>query len=143
MASKNFLLFDKKFKVNKNLIAISDHWRLSLRPNQPTLGSSIISLSRYCENFSDISVEEASDLKEIISYSEDRLKQAFNYDKINYLMLMMVDPHLHFHVIPRYSKSINFAGQQWVDEKWPTPPDLGGVDLSDKLAATLIDIIKG
>ena len=25
------------------------------------------------------------------------------YERINYLMLMMVDPHVHFHVIPRYS----------------------------------------
>ena len=143
MSEKHFQLFNEKFNVDAYLIAVSDHWRLSLRPNQPTIGSAILSLARPCENFSDITIEESADLKEIISYAEQQIKQAFNYDKINYLMLMMVDAHLHFHVIPRYSKTIEFAEHEWIDEKWPTPPDLAGREITDAEAAKIIERIRG
>ena len=143
MIEKNFDLFNIKFKVDSYLITTSEYWRLSLRPFQPTLGSSILSLSRYCENFSDMTEAEAADLKDIIAYTECQLKSAFNYDKINYLMLMMVDPHLHFHVIPRYSKATNFDGTMWKDANWPTPPDLGGREISDTIANEIITQIKG
>lgn len=143
MAENIFPLFNEKFNVNNYLITKSNHWRLSLRPYQATLGSAILSLNRPCENFSDITTEESADLKEIVSYTEKRLKLAFDYDKINYLMLMMVDPHLHFHVIPRYSKDIEFAGNHWTDSNWPTAPDLGGKELNDKDAAKIIEKIRG
>ena len=134
--------FGTKFKVDNYLIAISKHWRLSLRPNQSTLGSSILSLNRFCENFSGISSAESSDLREIISYTESQLKRSFDFDKINYLMLMMVDPHLHFHVIPRYSKPIEFLDHEWNDENWPTPPDLGGREVTESEAFSIIQAIK-
>ena len=133
--------FQEKFLVQQNKIFQSDFWTLSLRPMQPTIGSCVISLNRYCEKMSDITDEESCDLKKVVSYAERSLMAAFSYDKINYLMLMMVDSHLHFHVIPRYSKVIEALGRIWKDEKWPTPPDLGGVEieqaLSDELIATL------
>ncbi len=143
MTENNFRLFNEKFNVNNYLIMESAYWHLSLRPFQPTLGSAILSLSRPCENFADITTEESADLKEIVSYIEKRLKLAFSYDKINYLMLMMVDPHLHFHVIPRYSQAIEFADSHWVDETWPTAPELGGKALNDKDAAKIIEKIRG
>ena len=49
----------------------------------------------------------------------------FDFQKINYLALMMVDPHVHFHVIPRYSSSREFGGATCLDAAWPKPPDLG------------------
>ena len=39
-------------------------------------------------------------------------------------MLMMVDPHVHFHVIPRYASQRDFLGLSFVDQDWPKPPDL-------------------
>ena len=45
-------------------------------------------------------------------------------ERINYLMLMMVDPHVHFHVIPRYSGSREWGGLEFADQGWPGPPDL-------------------
>jgi len=39
-------------------------------------------------------------------------------------MLMMVDPHVHFHVIPRYSGNRSLAGVDIADHGWPGPPDL-------------------
>ena len=38
------------------------------------------------------------------------LAKTFAPDKLNYLMLMMVDPDVHFHVLPRYAAARAFAG---------------------------------
>jgi diadenosine tetraphosphate (Ap4A) HIT family hydrolase len=46
------------------------------------------------------------------------------YERINYLMLMMVDPDVHFHVLPRYSQQRELAGQLFPDTGWPGPPAL-------------------
>ncbi len=39
-------------------------------------------------------------------------------------MLMMVDPHVHFHVIPRYDGDRAWDGVEFADAGWPGPPDL-------------------
>ena len=36
---------------------------------------------------------------------EATLSAEVAYERINYLMLMMVDPNVHFHVFPRYEGS--------------------------------------
>ena len=48
----------------------------------------------------------------------------FGYDKINSLMLMMVDPHVHFHVFPRYEGRRSFETVSIEDIGWPGPPEL-------------------
>ena len=46
------------------------------------------------------------------------------YERINYLMLMMVDPYVHFPVIPRYEGSRSLENVEIEDKGWPGPPDL-------------------
>ena len=54
-------------------------------------------------------------------------------------MLMMVDPHVHFHVIPRYSGTRRIAGMEIADQGWPGPPDLKStVALDDAAIAAAI-----
>ena len=61
------------------------------------------------------------------------------YDKINYLMLMMVDPDVHFHVLPRYSGTRTLLGVTYPDAGWPGPPALDqAVDLDEKARAALL-----
>jgi diadenosine tetraphosphate (Ap4A) HIT family hydrolase len=40
-------------------------------------------------------------------------------------MLMMVDRHVHFHVIPRYEGERNSCGISVPDAGWPKAPALG------------------
>jgi diadenosine tetraphosphate (Ap4A) HIT family hydrolase len=40
-------------------------------------------------------------------------------------MLMMVDPHVHWHVIPRYEGTREAAGVTVADRGWPKLPELG------------------
>lgn len=64
-----------------------------------------------------------ADFAEVVKDIETTLK-IFSYDRINYLMLMMKDRHVHFHIIPRYASYRDFAGLRWTDEGWPLMPPL-------------------
>ncbi|CAH7134990.1 HIT family protein [Vibrio chagasii] len=116
--------FRVKYRVDELTIFDTGIWTWSLRPEQPTLGSGIISLNRYALNFSDVDPDEMADLGKLIKIAEKTLKITFNHDVMNYLMLMMVDHHVHYHVIPRYEAARYFEGVSWADAGWPTLPIL-------------------
>lgn len=72
------------------------------------------------------------------------LGAAFAYDKINYLMLMMVDPDVHFHVLPRYAALRLFAEQTYADIAWRVGPILGMTSPVDTATqAALADYLRG
>jgi diadenosine tetraphosphate (Ap4A) HIT family hydrolase len=122
--TENFKNFNDKFKVDDLLIVQTDYWRWSLRPLQCTLGAGVLSLKRPAETMSELSPEEGADLIVITKIIESTLKKAFGAEKMNYIMLMMVDFHVHYHVVPRYSKDHTFADMAFKDLGWPKPPVL-------------------
>ncbi|HET9398669.1 MAG TPA: HIT family protein, partial [Sphingomicrobium sp.] len=65
-----------------------------------------------------------AELATITKEVEATLLAEIGYEKINYLMLMMVDPNVHFHVIPRYSGSRTSEDVTIADVSWPGVPDL-------------------
>ena len=114
----------KKFGYPESLIKDYRHWVILLRPQQTTLGALVLICKDDVETFSQISCEAFSELKEVTTAIENHLGKHFGYDKINYLMLMMVDRDVHFHVLPRYAQPQVFSGTNFVDSAWPGPPDL-------------------
>jgi len=116
-----FDVFDEK----NNLIKEYQHWTLLVRNSDRTLGNCVAITKRHMLRFSDITPEEMQDFANLVKDVEHALKSAFQYDKINYLMLMMRDPHTHFHILPRYSSPRKFTGMDWVDSDWPKPPAIG------------------
>lgn len=103
----------------------NEHWLVQVRPKQVTLGSSVMIARRHLESLAGLEPAEAVAFGAAVREVEARLKKAFGFDKINYLALMMVDRHLHVHVIPRYSVARSFAGREWRDSFWPKAPDVG------------------
>ena len=75
-----------------------------LRPAQPTLGSLVLACKEDATSLGAVSGAAYAELALATADIERTLGQAFDFRKINYLALMMVDPHVHFHVIPRYSE---------------------------------------
>ena len=116
--------FQNKFKIEELKIFETENWIFSLRPAQCTLGAGVLSLKRPCFAASDLTPEELGNLSLAFKKIEKLLKIHFNYEKINYLMLMMVDAQLHLHVIPRYEKNIEMFGVLWKDEGWKGAPIL-------------------
>lgn len=132
----------KKFGYPDSLVKEYAHWFLLCRFEQVTLGSLILINKEQVNAFSNISPESFSELTIIIKEIETNLKKLFHYEKINYLMLMMVDPEVHFHVIPRYSSEKEFDGTVFKDFAWPKKPDIDVVNSIDgevfrKLTAVL------
>lgn len=123
--------FQKKFRVEELKVLETGAWSWSVRPAQPTLGSGILSLNRYALHLSEVTPEEMADLRELIVQLEKAVKAVFSYNIMNYLMLMMVDHHVHYHVIPRYDGIRQFAGFEWVDNGWPALPVLADSQFND------------
>ncbi len=114
-----------KFGYPASLLAQYDHWSVLLRPAQATLGALVMVCTDEATAFADISPDAFSELARVTADSETALKAFRPYDKINYLMLMMVDPDVHFHVLPRYAAAQEFGGTSYPDPGWPGPPALG------------------
>ena len=114
-----------KFGYPATLIAEYQHWVVLLRPAQPTLGSLILAAKSEVTAFSELKPRAFTELGTVTAAIEKVLKQAVAPAKINYLMLMMVDPNVHFHVIPRYEGGRGFSGIDISDAGWPGVPVLG------------------
>jgi len=124
--------FRLKFRVEELMVLENDSWSWSVRPAQPTLGAGILSLNRHALQLSDVSPGEMMDLGSMVGTLEKTIKVAFGHNIMNYLMLMMVDHHVHYHVIPRYDGVRSFAGLEWVDKGWPALPEIGENQHADK-----------
>jgi diadenosine tetraphosphate (Ap4A) HIT family hydrolase len=114
----------RKFGYPDSLIREYRHWVVLLRPQQVTLGSLILASKEPATEFHQLSPDGFAELRTAVADIERALKDLTSYQKINYLMLMMVDPDVHFHVIPRYQQAARFDGVEFPDHGWPGPPAL-------------------
>jgi diadenosine tetraphosphate (Ap4A) HIT family hydrolase len=121
-----------KFGYPSTLVREFDHWLVLLRPAQVTLGSLVLASKSEVTAYSDLPREAFAEQKDAVAAVEAALARFVDYERINYLMLMMVDPNVHFHVIPRYSTARSWNGAEFPDSGWPGPPELGSaVKLAD------------
>ena len=114
-----------KFGYPETLVAEQDGWVVLLRPGQVTLGSLVLVSRATATAFGQLDDPAFAALGPVIRRIEAVLGDLVGYEKINYLMLMMVDPDVHFHVIPRYEGTRRFEGFEVPDAGWPGPPALG------------------
>jgi len=114
----------EKFGYPATLIKEFDHWLVLLRPTQVTLGSLVLAAKSDANAYGDLPREAFAEQSAVVAAIERALAAFTAYEKINYLMLMMVDPHVHFHVIPRYAGTRSWNGAEFPDAGWPGPPQL-------------------
>lgn len=134
----------EKFGYPATLIRDYRHWVVLLRPAQPTLGSLVLAAKSDATAFGDLPADAHAELKTVTAEIEAALRQAVTYQRINYLMLMMVDPHVHFHVIPRYEGERERGNLSVTDAGWSGPPALGqAVALSADQIKALTGWLKG
>ncbi|MEO9468100.1 HIT family protein [Parasphingorhabdus sp.] len=127
-----------KFGYPATLIREYDNWVVLLRPAQVTLGSLIVAAKSVETDFGDLPAEHFSELKIVTADISRVLGALINHAKLNWLMLMMVDPHVHFHLIPRYDGKRDYDGLSLPDTAWPGPPNLGdAVALSEEQISKL------
>jgi diadenosine tetraphosphate (Ap4A) HIT family hydrolase len=128
----------QKFGYPDTLLREYVHWCVLLRPQQATLGALVLAYKGVAQALGDVGAEGCAELARVSDDIEKALTSAFGYDKINYLMLMMLDPDVHFHVLPRYAAAQRFSDTEFVDPGWPGPPQLGYATPTDPAFNTQI-----
>lgn len=131
-----------KFGGKATLIHDYRYWSLQVRPAQATLGALILLAHGPATAFGDLPPAAHAELAQITSGIESRLRALFSPRKFNYLMLMMVDPHVHFHVLPRYDAPQTCGGIGFADPGWPALPDLGAGPDDDRAAQVVGDALR-
>lgn len=132
-----------KFGYPGTVVHEDGDWIVLVRPQQVTLGSLVLASRRPVERFGAIGDDGFRALGPAVRQIETALTAFVSYRKINYLMLMMVDPDVHFHVIPRYDGERRFAGIAFPDAGWPGPPDLkAAVSPAPEVLTALVDTLR-
>ena len=131
-----------KFNHDTGEIFSTAHWSVVIRRKQVTPGSLILICKRHAESVGALTAEEGADLPVAAKRLEQVLRAAFNPDKLNYLALMMVDRHLHFHVIPRYERERTLHGYTFKDPNWGGPPRLDVETPADAVVDAILDDLR-
>ena len=117
----------KKFGHPETLVRDYADWVVLLRNDQVTLGSLVVAEKSDAASLSAVAPHALAELAAVAGDIETAFARTFRPDKFNYLMLMMVDPNVHFHVLPRYGGARECAGVRFEDRAWPKAPNLGDV----------------
>jgi diadenosine tetraphosphate (Ap4A) HIT family hydrolase len=132
-----------KFGYPDTLIKEFGHWAVLLRQAQVTLGSLILAAKGEATAYSDLPDEAFAEQAVAVRAIEKALQSFCQFERINYLMLMMVDPNVHFHVIPRFSETRRWESSEFPDAGWPGPPSLKlVVDLNGTQMKAMRDQVK-
>ena len=127
-----------------SLVREYDQWVVLARPKQVTLGALVMACKERAQSFGAVSREAFREHERVVRDIEQGLKAFSAFEKINYLMLMMVDKEVHYHVLPRYSETRNFEGVDYPDPGWPAVPDLtSGLVLGGESLAAMVAGIRG
>ncbi len=133
----------EKFGYPATLLRDYTHWVLLVRPAQVTAGSLILAAKSDVTAYGELPAAAFTEQATIVGELEQLLRKTVNMHKINYLMLMMVDPHVHFHIFPRYRGARSFAGLVLTDHGWPGPPDLkSAIELNSAAIGQAVEALR-
>ena len=129
----------EKFGYPDTLLKEFEHWVVLLRPAQVTFGSLVLAAKSDATAYGALRTDAFAEQAQAVAWIEHGLRRLVSYERINYFMLMMVDPQVHFHVIPRYSKLRQWNGVEFPDTGWPGPPNLSSaVSLNEEQLRALV-----
>ena len=131
--------FSDEFGAEGLTLFSTEHWTVLVRKAQPTLGALVLAANRNFISGAELSADELREFPEVVGRLEGALSAAFQFDKINYLLLMMKDRLYHFHVLPRYESSRHFAGVEWKDTGWPGQAAMAVPEANEETLAALLD----
>ena len=133
----------EKFGYPETLVKEYDNWVVLLKPEQTTLGTFIIANKSEATYLGKLPLEDWAEFSSVSRDAELVLTNELGAEKFNYLALMMKDPNVHFHLVPRYSKPQSFNGRDYVDKDWPGKTELGKIDLNEESFDILLERLRG
>lgn len=125
-------------------------WSVYLNSEQSYLGRSVVVLKAHKPSLSDLSNEEWKDMQLVIKRMEHAVKTGLGAILCNWTCLMNdayqeanPEPHVHWHLRPRYNKSVTVA------EKLYNDPDFGHhynqdrkQEVGEEVIKSIVDLIK-
>lgn len=130
------------FSYPKSLIKEFDHWVILLRPKQITIGSLVIAAKSDATKLGMLNKDVWTEFAIVCKYAEKLLTDTFEAEKFNYLALMMKDPNVHFHMIPRYSQPIKLGNTEYKDPDWPLKTEMKPLELSQAELTKIHEVLK-
>lgn len=111
---------DKKYMLCK-----SNFWTILLADEQDYVGRCIVMLNRHASSLAELTSAEWNDFHTVIKNVEECLKNVLGADLCNWSCLMnsffkeiSPNPHVHWHVRPRYSKPLTINGNTYMDKSF-------------------------
>lgn len=120
----NVAEFSIKYELDKYNLFENDSWVVSLRPQQKTPFSMLLSLKKDKFQLRDLDTQETKELQECFAFIEKLCYDTLGVDKLNYLCLMMIDSIIHYHVFPRFKNEIQIENHILKDIYFPGPVDI-------------------
>ena len=121
----------QKFGYPETLVKEYEHWVILLKPEQTTVGTLVLVEKSEATHLGELSRESWAEFADVSRDAEAWTRQAFGAEKFNYLALMMKDPNVHFHFVPRYSQPVEVGGESFADTDWPSKTELGNIELNE------------
>lgn len=115
---------------NYPFLAESPHWTIVVPPNQCLLGRCVIRLRRHAESVGELTDDEMLEFRDVALALERAERAAFGTTMFNWSCLMNLafqvnppDPHVHWWLVPRYDRVVDFAGARFEDPQFGSPYD--------------------
>lgn len=111
----------EKFNEKQNLVKEYNYWKLLIKEEPNKLGRLVAILKREAFSLQNVTSEEMAEYSTIVKEVEPALEKAFGAYLVQHLHLAFVDKQIHFHIIPRYKETVEFADINWTDDQNPNP----------------------
>lgn len=127
---------------NEHLLWRDDSLRIVLADNPDYPGFCRVIFNRHVKEMTDLSSIERAHVMKVVFVVEAALRELMQPDKVNLATLGNQVPHVHWHVIPRFTDDAHFP-----DPIWATAHRTGSAHSVDstqlaQLIATALENIK-
>jgi diadenosine tetraphosphate (Ap4A) HIT family hydrolase len=96
-----------------DVIVSTSQWRVVLINDAHYPGYCRVIWNAHVKEMSDLSLEERTTLMGVVWQVESIMRTIMQPQKINLASLGNVTPHLHWHVIPRFTDDMHFPNPIW------------------------------
>lgn len=115
-------------------VAVSEFWKLVLHPDQTEPGALLLVSLRHVAKVGDLNDHEALEFFALYRLVEAALENGLGASMVNLSCLRnwayrsdnaqppwldgRPNPHVHWHIAPRYANAVTFAGVTFIDERF-------------------------
>lgn len=107
---------------DQGLIYLGEKWRVISCDQEDYPGFCRVVWNRHVAEMTDLSQEDRQEVMDVVWLVEESVREIMLPDKVNLASLGNMVPHLHWHIIPRYTDDRHFPDSIWSVAR-REPPD--------------------